>query len=67
MTVGLIGAGNRGTFVAGLMAKNTPARVVALCDVVDGKMEKAAKSIGARESEAVQGLPANCSRATWTP
>jgi predicted dehydrogenase len=44
--VGLIGAGNRGTFVAGMMAKNTPAKVVALCDVVDGKMEKAAQSIG---------------------
>ncbi len=46
VTVGLIGAGSRGTYVAGLMAKNTPARVVALCDVVDGKSEKAQKSIG---------------------
>src|SRR6185295_12539068 len=44
--VGLIGSGSRGTFVAGTMAKNTPAQVVALCDVVDGKMEKAAQSIG---------------------
>ena len=46
VTVGLIGAGSRGTYVTGLVAKNTPARVVALCDVVDGKSEKAAKSIG---------------------
>src|SRR5687768_5941781 len=45
-TVGLIGAGSRGTYVTGLVAKNTPARVVAICDVVDGKSEKAAKSIG---------------------
>ena len=46
VTVGLIGSGNRGTFVAGLLAKNTPARVVALCDVFDEKMEGARKSIG---------------------
>lgn len=46
VTVGLIGSGNRGTFVAGLLAKNTPARVVALCDVFDEKMERAKKSIG---------------------
>jgi myo-inositol 2-dehydrogenase/D-chiro-inositol 1-dehydrogenase len=32
--------------VTGLVAKNTPARVVALCDVVDGKSEKAARTIG---------------------
>ena len=44
--VGLIGSGSRGTFVAGLMSRNTPARLVALCDIVDGKMEKAAQSIG---------------------
>jgi predicted dehydrogenase len=46
VTVGLIGAGSRGTYITGLVAKNTPARVVALCDVVDGKSEKAAKTIG---------------------
>jgi myo-inositol 2-dehydrogenase / D-chiro-inositol 1-dehydrogenase len=46
VTVGLIGAGGRGTYITGLVAKHTPARVVALCDVVDGKSEKAAKSIG---------------------
>jgi myo-inositol 2-dehydrogenase/D-chiro-inositol 1-dehydrogenase len=46
VTVGLIGAGSRGTYVTGLAARNTPARVIALCDVVDGKSEKAAKSIG---------------------
>jgi myo-inositol 2-dehydrogenase/D-chiro-inositol 1-dehydrogenase len=46
VTVGLFGSGNRGTYVAGLMAKNTPARVVALCDLFDAKMEKAKTSIG---------------------
>jgi myo-inositol 2-dehydrogenase/D-chiro-inositol 1-dehydrogenase len=46
VTVGLFGSGNRGTYVAGLMAKNTPARVVALCDLFDAKMEKAKASIG---------------------
>jgi predicted dehydrogenase len=46
VTVGLIGAGSRGTYVTGLIAKNTTARVVALCDIVDGKGEKAAKTIG---------------------
>jgi predicted dehydrogenase len=46
VTVGLIGAGSRGTYVTNLVAKNTPARVVALCDVVDGKSAKAAKTIG---------------------
>ena len=46
ITVGLLGTGNRGTFVSAMMAKNTPARVVALCDVFEEKMEKAKKSIG---------------------
>jgi predicted dehydrogenase len=46
VTVGLIGSGSRGTYVAGLLARNTPARVVALCDVFDEKMERAKKSIG---------------------
>ena len=46
VTVGLVGAGNRGSYVAGLMAKHTPARVVALCDIVDEKMQQAKASIG---------------------
>lgn len=47
VTVGLIGAGNRGSYVAGLMAEHTAARVVALCDVVPEKMAKAARTITA--------------------
>lgn len=46
ITVGLIGTGNRGTYVATALAKNTPARVVALCDVVDSKIERAGGAIG---------------------
>jgi len=46
VTVGLFGSGNRGTFVAGLLAKNTPARITALCDIFDAKMEKAKGAIG---------------------
>ena len=46
VTVGLIGSGSRGTYVAGLMAKDTPARVVALCDVFDEKMQQAKQRIG---------------------
>lgn len=44
--VGVLGTGGRGTFVATLMAKNTPARVVALCDLFEEKMERAKASIG---------------------
>jgi len=54
VTVGLIGSGSRGTFVAGLMAKNTSARVVALCDVFDEKMERAKKSIGLEDPKFYQ-------------
>jgi myo-inositol 2-dehydrogenase / D-chiro-inositol 1-dehydrogenase len=46
VTVGLIGTGSRGTYVASALAKNTPARVVALCDVVDSKMDRAKAAIG---------------------
>jgi myo-inositol 2-dehydrogenase / D-chiro-inositol 1-dehydrogenase len=46
ITVGVIGTGSRGTFVSTMMANNTPARVVALCDVFEEKMEQAKKKIG---------------------
>ena len=44
--VGLLGAGNRGPFVAGMMAKNTPARIVAICDVFEEKFPAAKATIG---------------------
>jgi len=46
LTVGVLGTGNRGTYVSAMMAKHTPARVVALCDLFDEKMEAARKAIG---------------------
>lgn len=46
LTVGVLGTGNRGTFVAAQMAKNTPARIVALCDLDEGRMAAATKAIG---------------------
>jgi predicted dehydrogenase len=46
VTVGLLGSGSRGPYVAGMLAKNTPARVVALCDLYDEKMQRAATTIG---------------------
>jgi predicted dehydrogenase len=49
VTVGLLGSGNRGTYVAATLAKNTPARVVALCDLYDEKLERAKAAIGAGE------------------
>lgn len=49
VTVGLLGSGNRGAYVAGLMAKNTSARVAALCDVFDEKLERAKNSIGVKD------------------
>ena len=56
VTVGLIGTGNRGPYVAGLMAKHTPARVVALCDIVEEKMERARKTIGVENPKAYSDL-----------
>lgn len=54
--MGLIGTGGRGTYVATTMAKNTQARFVALCDVVDAKMDKAAESIGAQNPKRYSDL-----------
>ncbi|MEZ5401978.1 MAG: Gfo/Idh/MocA family oxidoreductase [Bryobacteraceae bacterium] len=47
VTVGLIGAGNRGPYVASMMAKNGPARVTAVCDLFPEKIAKAKAMIGA--------------------
>lgn len=39
--VGLIGAGSRGTYTSGMVAKDPRAKVVAICDVVDEQVAKA--------------------------
>src|SRR2546429_9265353 len=43
--VGLIGAGGRGTFDAGHLVKDPNARLVALCDIFDDRIEQAKKKI----------------------
>jgi predicted dehydrogenase len=44
LTVGLIGAGRRGTYVSGIFAKNEFARVAALCDIYEDQLSAAAKN-----------------------
>jgi threonine dehydrogenase-like Zn-dependent dehydrogenase len=46
VNVGVIGTGNRGSYVASMLAKHTPGRIVALCDVQPEQMEAAKKEIG---------------------
>lgn len=50
VSVGLIGSGNRGSFLAELIAKHTDARVAALCDVFEEKMAATKKRIGAENA-----------------
>lgn len=45
VTVGVIGCGGRGTYNAGLLLKHTDARLVALCDVFDDRLEQAKKTL----------------------
>lgn len=45
VTLGLIGCGDRGILVARLLLKNTAARLVALCDIFDDRIEKAKREI----------------------
>jgi myo-inositol 2-dehydrogenase / D-chiro-inositol 1-dehydrogenase len=45
ITVGLIGCGGRGSFDAGLLVRFTDARLIALCDLYDDRIEKATAKI----------------------
>jgi myo-inositol 2-dehydrogenase/D-chiro-inositol 1-dehydrogenase len=45
VTVGLIGAGGRGTYDASILVKLSNARLVALCDIFDDRIENAKKRI----------------------
>jgi predicted dehydrogenase len=49
--IGLIGAGSRGTYTSGIVAKNPQARVVAICDVVDEQIENAKAKIPAPDAK----------------
>jgi predicted dehydrogenase len=51
-SVGLIGAGGRGTLDAGHLAKHTGARLSAVCDLVDERIERARKSLGVPDAAA---------------
>ena len=41
LSLGLIGCGNRGTYVSGIFAKNEFAKVAAICDIYDDKIKAA--------------------------
>jgi predicted dehydrogenase len=57
LTVGLIGSGNRGMYVSGIFAKNEFARVAAVCDIYDDKLEAAkAKYSGAKTFKKAEDL-----------
>src|SRR5688572_15292878 len=43
LTVGLLGAGRRGTAISGIFAKNEFARVAALCDIYQDQLSAASK------------------------
>ncbi len=43
LTIGLLGVGRRGTYVAGLFAKNEMARVTTICDIYDDQLEAGLK------------------------
>ncbi len=43
LSVGLIGCGNRGTYVSGIFAKNEYAKITALCDIYDDKLKAASE------------------------
>ena len=45
VTVGLIGSGGRGTFDAGLLVNIENARLVALCDIFDDRIERVKKAV----------------------
>lgn len=51
VTVGLIGAGGRGTFDASIAAKDPNARVTAVCDIFDERMERAKKAIPSADAK----------------
>ena len=52
VSIGLIGAGNRGTYVAKIAASQPNARVDAICDVYQEKIDKARAEINAPSAKA---------------
>ena len=65
LSVGLIGCGNRGTYVSGIFAKNEFAKVVAVCDIYEDKLAAAEKKLASgRNFDAGQRTFA---AACWSP
>lgn len=57
LTVGLVGCGNRGTYVSGIFAKNEYARIAAICDIYDDKLKAASeKYSGAKQYKKIEEL-----------
>ncbi|MCC6540349.1 MAG: Gfo/Idh/MocA family oxidoreductase [Bryobacterales bacterium] len=46
IAVGVLGTGNRGTYVGAMLAKHTPVRIVALCDLHEDRLAAATKAMG---------------------
>src|SRR5581483_9043489 len=46
LTVGLIGCGNRGTFLGQILAEHTQAQLIAMCDLYPEAIAKASQKIG---------------------
>lgn len=60
LTIGLLGSGRRGSYVAGLFAKNEYARVAALCDIYDNQLAEASKQFsGAKTFKNVKEMLAS--------
>jgi len=43
LSIGLIGCGNRGLYISGLAAKNEFARITAICDIYEDRLEEGSK------------------------
>ena len=54
--VGLIGAGSRGTYTATTLNKDPRAKIVAICDVVEGQVDKAKARIGAPDAKSYRNF-----------
>ncbi|MBI1789532.1 MAG: Gfo/Idh/MocA family oxidoreductase [Acidobacteria bacterium] len=60
LSVGVIGVGNRGSYVSGIFAKNEFARIGAICDIYDDQLAAAQKIFsGARTFKNIQDLLAS--------
>jgi predicted dehydrogenase len=60
LTLGVVGTGNRGMYVSGLFAKNEFAKVTAVCDIYDDRLEAARKAYsGAQQFRDIKDLLAS--------